>query len=150
MDVRNQTVISTLNTLIETCEDGAQGFKTAAEGAQEGSIKELFRGYARQRSDFAEELRAEVRRLGGEPEQGGSVSGAVHRGWMNIKSAVAGKSDTAIVAEAERGEDVAVQTYRKAMQNDLQPEVKAHVQRQFAQITAAHDRVRELEKSHAR
>ena len=49
-----------------------------------------------------------MQRLGGRPEEGGSVSGAVHRGWMNIKDAVAGHDDKAIIAEAERGEDVAV------------------------------------------
>jgi uncharacterized protein (TIGR02284 family) len=150
MDDRNKTAISTLNTLIETCEDGAQGFRTAADGLQDSSTKELFRQYARERTQCAEELRAEVRRLGGNPEQGGSMSGAMHRGWMNIKSAVAGKSDSAIVAEAERGEDVAVRAYEKALQTDLPPEVQSKVQRQFTQVKAAHDRVRDLEKSHAR
>jgi uncharacterized protein (TIGR02284 family) len=150
MDDRNKAAISTLNTLIETCEDGAQGFQTAAEGIQDSATNQLFRRYARERAQCAEELRAEVRRLGGNPEEGGSVSGAMHRGWMNIKSAVAGKSDAAIVAEAERGEDVAVQTYEKALQSDLPADVQSKVQRQFTQVRAAHDSVRELEKSHPR
>ena len=78
------------------------------------------------------------------------MSGAVHRGWMNIKSAVAGKSDSAIIAEAERGEDVAVNAYEKALRADLPPDLQLKIQRQFTQIKAAHDRVRELEKSYAR
>jgi uncharacterized protein (TIGR02284 family) len=150
MDERTKAAISTLNTLIETCEDGAQGFKTAAEELGDSSTRELFRQYARERTECAEELRTEVRRLGGNPEKGGSVSGAMHRGWMNIKSAIAGKNESAIVAEAERGEDVAVQTYQKAIQSDLPPDVKSKIQRQFTQVKAAHDRVRELEKAHAR
>jgi len=149
MDDRNKTAISTLNTLIETCEDGAQGFQTAAEGLQASATKALFSQYARERAKCAEELRAEVRRLGGNPEDGGSVTGALHRGWMNIKSAIAGKSDAAIIAEAERGEDVAVETYQKAIQSDLPPDVQSKVQRQFTQVKATHDRVRALEKSHA-
>lgn len=150
MDDRNKTAISTLNALIETCNDGAQGFQTAAQGLQDGSVKELFSKYARERGQFAEELRGEVRHLGGTPEDGGSVSGAMHRGWMNIKSAIAGKSDSAIIAEAERGEDVAVQSYERASQSDLPPQVQATVQRQFTHVTAGHDRVRELEKSYTR
>jgi len=146
MDDRSKSAISTLNTLIETCEDGAKGFETAAEGLQDNSAKALFTQYARERAQCAEELRAEVRRLGGNPEDSGSVSGAMHRGWMNIKSAIAGKNDSAIVAEAERGEDVAVETYKKAIQADLPAEVQPKVQRQFTQVRAAHDRVRELEK----
>jgi uncharacterized protein (TIGR02284 family) len=150
MDERSKTTISTLNTLIETCDDGAKGFQTAAEGLQDNSAKELFSQYARERAQCAEELRAEVRRLGGDPEEGGSVSGAMHRGWMNIKSAIAGKKDSAIVAEAERGEDVAVQTYKTAIQSDLPPEVQPKIQRQFTQVREAHDRVRQLEKRYER
>jgi len=150
MDDRSKSAISTLNTLIETCEDGAKGFETAAEGLQDSSDRELFTQYARERAQCAEELRAEVRRLGGNPEEGGSISGAAHRGWMNIKSAIAGKKDSAIVAEAERGEDVAVQTYRNAVQAELPPEVQPKIQRQFTQVKAAHDRVRELEKRYER
>jgi uncharacterized protein (TIGR02284 family) len=149
MDDRNKTAISTLNTLIETCEDGAQGFRTGADALEDSSTRELFRTYGRERAGCAEELRAEVRRLGGTPDEGGSVSGAVHRGWMNLKSAIAGKSDSAIVAEAERGEDVAVEAYRKALQSDLPSQVHQTIQRQFTQIKAAHDAVRQLEKTHA-
>jgi uncharacterized protein (TIGR02284 family) len=150
MEDRMKTTISTLNTLIETCEDGAQGFQTATEALEDRSTKELFAQYARERDEYAKELRAEVRRLGGNPEQGGSVSGAMHRGWINLKSAIAGKTDAAIISEAERGEDVAVETYQTALGSDLPPDVRAKVQRQFLQVKAAHDRVRGLEKSHAR
>src|SRR5215208_944421 len=128
MDDRNKEAISTLNTLIETCEDGVQGFQTAAEGLQDTTAKQLFTQYARERAQCADELRAEVQRLGGEPEHGGSTSGAMHRGWMNVKSAVTGKSDAAIIAEAERGEDVAVATYQKALQADVPPDVHSKVQ----------------------
>jgi uncharacterized protein (TIGR02284 family) len=148
MDDRNKTAIATLNNLIETCKDGAQGFSAAAEGLQNSSTKDLFRQFGRERAGCAEELRTEVKRLGGNPEDSGSVSGAMHRGWMNIKSAVTGQSDSAIIAEAERGEDVAVKTYQKALDSGLPPEVQSKVQRQFTQVKAAHDRVRELEKSY--
>jgi uncharacterized protein (TIGR02284 family) len=142
--------ISELNSLIETCDDGAIGFRTAAEGLQDGSIKQLFTTYAREREQFANDLRAEVRRLGGEPDEGGSMSGAIHRGWINIKSAVTGRSDAAIIAEAERGEDVAVAAYKKAMQSDLPSEIKSTIEMQYTSVKAAHDRVRALEKSLSR
>jgi uncharacterized protein (TIGR02284 family) len=150
MDDKSKTAISTLNSLIETCNDGAQGFQTAAQELKDSSTRELFSKYARERSQFAEELRGEVRRLGGTPDEGGSVSGAAHRGWMNIKSAIAGKNDSAIIAEAERGEDVAVRSYKKALESDLPPQIRSTIQRQFTQVKTAHDRVRELEKSAAR
>ena len=142
--------ISTLNSLIETCSDGAKGFRTAAEGLQNNAIKGLFDRYADEREQFAMELRAEVRRLGGNPEEGGSVSGAMHRGWMDIKSAVTGKDDASIIAEAERGEDVAVAVYRKALEAEVPSDIRAIIERQYSSVKAAHDRVRDLEKSHSK
>ena len=35
----------------------------------------------------------------------GSVAGALHRGWVDVKSMVTGKDEEAVLNEAERGED---------------------------------------------
>ena len=139
-------VISTLNTLIETCRDGEQGFREASQNVKNGSIRSMFDEIGRERAQFAEELSREVQRLGGTPESGGSTSGAMHRGWMNVKEAVTGRDDTSIVAEAERGEDVAVHTYRTALDAPLPPAVESVVKRQYARVQDAHDRVRALEE----
>lgn len=140
-------VISTLNTLIETCRDGEQGFRTAAENLKDAQVKTFFTQVAHERAKFAEELKDEVQRLGGRPEEGGSAAGAAHRGWMNVKAAVTGHDDTRIIAEAERGEDVAVETYRTALERKLPPPVDTIVHRQYAHVKDAHDRVRSLERA---
>lgn len=147
MDRRDDRVLSALNELIETCRDGEYGFRHAADHVRSGEVKELFQGYATQRRHFAGELEEEVRRLGGEPEKGGSTSGALHRGWMDVKDAVAMNDDQAVVAEAERGEDVALQRYREALDGGLPPPARTTVQRQFSEVRQAHDRVRALERS---
>jgi uncharacterized protein (TIGR02284 family) len=144
--MQERDVISTLNTLIETCRDGENGFRTAAENITDGSIKSIFDDIGRERARFAEELSQEVQRLGGSPETGGSAAGAMHRGWMNVKEAVTGDTAAAIVAEAERGEDVAVETYRKALDQPLPPTVDSLVRRQYSHVQQAHDRVRALEE----
>ena len=136
--------ISTLNSLAETCADGAEGFKQAADGLQSPKVKEIFRNYSQQRERFATELRSEVERLGGSPATGGSASGAAHRGWINIKSAVTGRNDDAIIAEAERGEDVAVEAYQKALKADVPLDVQSKIQQQYGQVKAAHDQVRDM------
>jgi len=142
-------VISTLNNLIETCKDAENGFRTAAEGLKNDQLKSLFNSYAQQRAQFASELQSLVRRLGGDPEKTGSAAGALHRGWINIKSAVTGKDDAAVISEAERGEDSALQNYKEALQQNLPADVKSIVKRQCASVQEAHDRVRamEVEKS---
>lgn len=139
--------ISTLNNLIETCKDGELGFKTAADGLESPTTKAKFLEYSRQRAEMARELQAEVRRLGGDPEQSGSVAGSVHRGWLDIKSAVTGKNDHAIIAEAERGEDVAKAAYEKALKETLDSGTRTVVQQQSAKVKQAHDLVRDLRDS---
>lgn len=142
--------ISTLNDLIETCRDGEKGFRTAAEGVKDPHVRSLFERYARQRAEMVRELQEQVRKLGGTPEQSGSTSASLHRGWMNIKSLVTGNNDNAIIAEAERGEDVAKAAYAKALTEDLPAGARMLIQSQADIVKLAHDEVRALEKSHTR
>ena len=146
----NQRVISVLNGLIETCKDGEQGFKTAADGLADSQIKSLFQQFSRQRGEMARELQGEVRRLGGDPDKGGSIAGAAHRGWINIKSVVTGKDDGSIVAEAERGEDSAKKMYEEALNEVLPIQTVALIREQSMKVLDAHDRVRSLERATTR
>ena len=144
----NDSVISAVNNLIETCKDGQDGFRAAAEGVKNGELKTLFHTYSQQRAQFAGELQNEVRRLGGDPERTGSTAAALHRGWINIKSAVTGEDEGAVIAECERGEDSAVRNYRDALEGgNLPADVRAIVERQYAQVKEAHDRIRALERA---
>src|SRR5215207_7252280 len=147
MAVDNDDIISTLNNLIETCKDGQDGFRSAAGGVRNGELKTLFHTYSQQRAQFAAELQGEVRRLGGDPEKTGSTAAALHRGWINIKSAVTGEDEGAIIAECERGEDSAVRNYEEALRQDLPSDVRSIIERQFRQVKEAHDRIRSLERA---
>lgn len=136
---------SVLNNLIETLKDGQEGFKQAAEGVSNLSLKSLFRGYSDQRSRFATALQSEARQHGEtEPETSSSATGALHRGWINLKSAITGGDEHAILAECERGEDSAVAEYKKALDDGLSPSAQELVSSQFAEVKAAHDRIRNL------
>ena len=139
-------VISTLNELIETCRDGQEGFRAAAEGVRSAELRELFHDYARQRADFAGTLQDEVRRLGGDPERTGSLVASLHRGWMGLRAALEGDDDRAIVSECARGEIVALETYRSALDTDMPANVRAMVERQFAEVKDAHHLLDDLDK----
>lgn len=149
MGIANDEVISTLNNLVETCKDGQNGFRTAAEGVKNSELTALFNTYSQQRGQFASELQNEVRSLGGDPEKTGSTAAALHRGWINIKSTVTGEDEGAVISECERGEDSAVKAYEEALQEDLPVNVRAIVETQFAKVKEAHDRIRSLEKAKA-
>lgn len=144
MAMNNKDVISELNDLIETCEDGMKGFRTAADSVKSPEARTFFNDRIRLIERGEQELKDEVRRLGGDPENRGSVGGALHRGWINIKSAVTGKDDAAILTEAERGEDAAVKNYESALKKDLPPNIRQMVQRQYEGVVQNRDRVRTL------
>jgi uncharacterized protein (TIGR02284 family) len=143
--VTNDKAVSVLNNLIETTKDGEKGFKEAAEGLKSADIKAKFLEYSRERAQMAAELQAEVRRLGGDPDKSGSMSGSLHRGWLNLKAALTGHDDHAIVSEAERGEDVAKGAFEDALKgSDLSGSALALVQQQAARVRRVHDEVRDL------
>jgi uncharacterized protein (TIGR02284 family) len=146
----NDQVIAILNGLAAACKDGEEGFRTAAEAVSDPNLKTVFAKLARDRWQMGRELQDEVQGLGGSPETSGSIGGTVHRGWMNIKSIVTGTDDQKIIAEAERGEDVAKAAYESALQEPLPMQVRVLVERQAARVRAAHDQVRAMEKSGAR
>ena len=85
-----------------------------------------------------------VARLGGNPEEGGSVAGAMHRGWTTLKAAVSGRTDLAILEECERGEDVAKARYAKALEESLPEDIQVVVQRQYNGVMRNHDQIRDL------
>jgi len=140
-------VISTLNGLIETCKDGQEGFKEAAEGVERSDLKSLFYEFSQQRAQFAGELQQLVQQLGGDPGNSGSVAGALHRGWINIKSAVMGRDESSILAECERGEDSAKNNFKAALEEALPANVMEVVQQQYVAVQSAHDRIKALRDS---
>ena len=143
---QQKEIISTVNSLIETLKDGQRGFKEAADAVKDPQLKTLFNEYSLQRSRFAGELQSEAVRLGeSRPEDSSSVTGAMHRAWIDLKSAVTSGDDHAILAECERGEDSAVKEYRDAMgKEELSSPIRQIVSRQYTEVQNAHDRIKQL------
>lgn len=134
-----------IDNLIETLKDGQEGFKQAAESVKDPQLKAVFDEYSRQRARFVSELRSHAQSPDDrESNPGGSAAGALHRGWINLKSALTAGDDHAILAECERGEDSAVEEYKKALENGLSASVQQIVSRQYTQVKEAHDRVKSL------
>lgn len=143
----NDKVISHLNNLIETCRDGQNGFKEAAENVKNPELKEFFNKTSLERSQFVGELQQQIHSLGGDPENTGSTAAALHRVWMDIKGTLTGRDDQSILNECERGEDSAVAAYQDAINEGLPGNVASIVENQFRKVKEAHDRVKQLRDS---
>ena len=142
-----ENTIDTLNDLIETCKDGEYGFRSSGEHVRQDQLKTLLMRRSAECGQAARDLQAVVARLGGSAEDSGSVAGAAHRGWVAVKATLAGYTDLAILEEIERGEDIALQSYRSALDNDLPPDVRSVVERQYEGVKRNHAEVRTLRDS---
>ncbi len=101
----NQDQISTLNTLIETTIDSITGYEESAQNVDNERLRQIFRERADERQQVVSQLREEVRRLGGDPEESGTFLGKAHQRFEDLKAALTGRDEKEIVNEVERGED---------------------------------------------
>ncbi|OUL95363.1 PA2169 family four-helix-bundle protein [Paraburkholderia hospita] len=142
-------VIAVLNGLIETSKDGERDFMKTAEDANHASVKDALLESAERCTRGARELQDLVLKLGGKPEGGGSVAGALHRGWLDVKSAVGSRTDHAILADCEKGEDAAKKRFHEALEKDLPADVRAVVERLYHGVLQNHDRIRAMRDQYA-
>lgn len=140
----NDEVIDTLNDLLESCRDGEYGFTASAEHAKSSDIKTLLQRRAGECRGAGFELQTLIRQLGGEVDEGGSISAALHRGWVSVRATLSGHSDQAMLDECERGEDAAVAHYRKALKQNLPTAIRSLIERQAQDAQRNHDQVKAL------
>lgn len=142
--------VDVLNGLVEISKDGEAGFHTCAEGARDTTLKGYFEECATRCGRAASELSQEIGRLGGEAERDGTLSGAAHRAFVNVKAAVSDNDDLAMLDECERGEDVALKAYAAALDEPLPPGIRLMVQSQYQGVKHNHDRIKALRDEHRR
>lgn len=137
----NSHDITVINTLIATTLDSVKGYRESAEASTDASHQQFFREMSEERSRVAADLQQHVRSLGGDPELESSTAGAVHRSWVDLKSAITGRDEKAIVNEVERGEDYIKAKFEAAMQDDaLSSQSRGVLEQSFASIRKGHDR----------
>ena len=140
----NDEIVSNLNDLIETCKDGEEGFRTCAKDIQNVSLKDFFIARSLGCAKSAHELQQLVLQYDGDPETRSTVAGAMHRRWIDFKTAIMGKDEEAVLDECERGEDFAVSSYQRALGLNLPADVRSVVERQYQGVLQNHEEVRRL------
>ncbi len=145
-DHTHSVQITTLNTLIATLTDSVTGYEDAAANLEDSNrLQQMFRERASERRGVLEDLRTEVRRLGGDPEDGGTFMGKVHQRFLDLKAAIAGRDEKAIVDEVERGEDYLKEKFEAALNSGyLSGESRSVVERTFQSVRSGHDQVSAL------
>jgi uncharacterized protein (TIGR02284 family) len=137
--------VKVLNGLIETTLDSANGYRDAAESIDRSDCKTLFAERAAGRQVLVAKLQNEVRTFGGEPDTDQSLLGKAHNKFVELKSAVTGGSDKAVIDEVERGEDVIKAKYERALRDDDLPQsARELIQQAYGAIKSEHDDISRL------
>ncbi len=144
-----RTERDTLHHLIDVCENGDLGFLAAADHVSNHGLKTLFTELSEERVAFRTALLPHLRRLGGRNDPGGTSAGALHRGWIGLKSLVPGHHDHAVVTEAERGERLAIDAYNDALSGMLPPTVIDLVEQQRDTMRKDYDRIRSIDMGYS-
>jgi uncharacterized protein (TIGR02284 family) len=137
--------ISVLNSLIETTIDSVDGYRRSAQEATNSRFSAAFLERANERDQIVSKLRDEVRRLGGNPEDDGSVLAAAHRAFLSLRDKVTGSDDAAVIAEVDHGESYLNGKWETALRDDkLSQETRSLVQQSYDSVREGRDTFRRL------
>jgi uncharacterized protein (TIGR02284 family) len=140
--------ISVLNSLIATTLDSVDGYREAADEIDNSRIRELFVARAAERTRVVSDLQAQVRMLGGNPEDDGTALAGAHRVFLYLKAKVTGQDDKAVIGEVERGEDHIKSKFESALaDSELSPATMAVVREANQSVRQGHDQMSALKHS---
>jgi uncharacterized protein (TIGR02284 family) len=143
--MQNSHDIKTLNSLIETTLDSADGYAEAAKDAKSPSLTTLFRERSTERKQVASTLQQRVLLLGAEPEKDGTVLASAHRVFVNLRASLTSNDNKAVVDEVERGEDHIKAKFEDAMKDkDVSPDTKAVITDVYTSVRNGHDQMRDI------
>nr|WP_105047483.1 PA2169 family four-helix-bundle protein [Polaribacter butkevichii] len=110
-----------LNVILEKTFDAEKGFNKAAENIENKALKNYFKAKSQERNIFGHELKEEIKSFNQEIDKGGSVAGAAHRAWMDIKTLFSLDDEESMLEEAIRGEKTAVKEYEDVINETQLP-----------------------------
>jgi len=139
--------IAVLNKLIQINNDRIEGYQTALAETDESDLKTLFMQFIDTSKSCRQELDNEVLKIGGRPTDETKATGKFFRVWMDVKAALTNKDRKSILNSCEFGEDVAVKTYKDAIENDsenISTQQLEMIKRHYALIMADHNKVKNM------
>lgn len=142
--MENDKTIDALNKLIVINNDRVEGYDTASKETESPELKGLFSALTTTSTTNLSELRSEVVRLGGTPDEGTRITGKFFRAWMDVKAAFTGNDRHVILDSCEFGEDKALEAYEEVLESDFSVEHRGMILRQQSNLRADHDKVKAL------
>ncbi|MET0252216.1 MAG: PA2169 family four-helix-bundle protein [Novosphingobium sp.] len=136
---------ATLNTLIGTLLDSVEGYRKSAEDSDNPQLAQRFLARSQERQQAVATLQVAVTRLGGKAEDDATLLGGIHRAFVDLKAAVTGRDEQAIVNEVERGEDYLKGKFLTALKNvELSADARSAIEQAWNSVQAGHDEMSQL------
>jgi uncharacterized protein (TIGR02284 family) len=139
---RNYELEEALKSVINILEDGQKGMAEIGEHLRNETLKRYFLAESLKRANFRGELENELHRHGvADVHETGTVAGALHRTWADVKAKLGG-GDKTLLETAEEGEDAAKSAYTDALDQDLPLPIRQLLTEQQSHILTSHDYIR--------
>ena len=149
MATASEAQVKGLNKLITTLYDGENGYKEAAEEVESVSLATKFRELSQQRYNFGHEIKPFITQAGGTVDKGGSTGAALHRAWIDIKSALSTQDEAAVIAECIRGDESGIETYQDVLKDTtLTGDARQTVTRQLQQFERTVAEMKQLHRTY--
>lgn len=140
-----ENALSALQDLSARCHDSEQGYRRAAQDATDNDLRQQFEQLANERSSMAAELDRLIREHGGEPSwKEGSLTGAAHRMWVDLRTALSRNERQVILEEVARGESAAEEAYDDALRQNLPSDAMQVVRQQHRRVRETRNRYRAM------
>ena len=141
----NETIARALTDILNLNRTSVKGYQEAAEEVKNADTKAKLSQFSQQRAGFVSDLESYAKQYGIDAKDTNTVeslatdaAAAVHRGWINIKSAITGQDDSAVLEAAETGEASALKAYETVLSsNDVPAGAKTVFQQQHDAILQA-------------
>ena len=141
----NDTISRALTDILNLNRTSVKGYQEAAEEVKSADLKSKLAEFSQQRAGFVSDLEGFARQYGIEAKEETTIesvatdaAAAVHRGWINIKSAFTGGSDSSVLEAAETGEATALKAYETALSaQDIPAGAKSVFQQQHDAVLQA-------------
>jgi uncharacterized protein (TIGR02284 family) len=141
----NETIARALTDILNLNRTSVKGYQEAAEEVKNVELKSKLSQFSQQRAGFVSDLEGYAKQYGIEAKEDTTIesvatdaAAAVHRGWINIKAAITGQDDSAVLEAAETGEATALKAYETVLSsNDVPAGAKTVFQQQHDAILQA-------------
>lgn len=147
--MENSKTVDALNDLLQINNDRSAGFQKVEKIVME-SYPKLKGGYdsmVTQATKMKTELASLIAERGGEANNTTSISGGLHRTWIDLKNSLTGDRDESTLENVAFGENAAIKAYESALESgDLCPESSKVVRDQLQNLKSSYEKFSNLEQ----